>query len=238
MKVLTRLDQYLETAPLKVKIALAAAGTFMAAVIASQTMTPANAAEQLHPARTAPIVQQQSTPLVSSSKDYDLEVERMRPMPEVGVDSMEKITDLNERTSDMLRDMNEIATRFHQSKAWTGDTFTPERKAKNIASAFVYAQMRASHADLRNIDDYVVRLRADVPENRLVNNIIGDLNFKRQILKEATLELGALADAVKDDQPEKVEFHRKAIEVVLKDAGYALNSATDWSVKAGRQLSR
>jgi hypothetical protein len=145
---------------------------------------------------------------------------------------------MNERTSDMLRDMNEIATRLHQSKAWSGDTFTPEQKAKNIANAFVYAQMRADHPDLKKVDGYLVKIREDVPDNRLVNNVIGDLNFKRQILREATLELGALTEAVKDNQAEKVEFHRQAMEVILKDAGYALNEATDWSVKAGKEMTR
>jgi isocitrate lyase len=237
MKALTRLDEYLETAPMKVKIALAAAGTFMAAVIASQTMPETRAAE-LNPARTAPIVQQQTSKLVSGTAEYNLAIERMRPMPEMGVESIDTITSMNERTSDMLRDMNEIATRLHQSKAWSGDTFTPEQKAKNIANAFVYAQMRADHPDLKKIDGYLVKIREDVPDNRLVNNVIGDLNFKRQILREATLELGALTEAVKDNQAEKVEFHRQAMEVILKDAGYALNEATDWSVKAGREMTR
>jgi isocitrate lyase len=237
MKAFTRLDEYLETAPMKVKIALAAAGTFMAAVLASQTMPEARAAE-LDPARTAPIVQQQTSKLVSGTAEYNLAIERMRPMPEMGVESIDTITSMNERTSDMLRDMNEIATRFHQSKAWTGDTFTPEQKAKNIANAFVYAQMRADHPDLKKVDGYLVKIREDVPDNRLVNNVIGDLNFKRQILREATLELGALTEAVKDNQAEKVEFHRQAMEVILKDAGYVLNEATDWSVKAGREMTR
>jgi hypothetical protein len=237
MKALTRLDEYLETAPMKVKIALAAAGTFMAAVIASQTMPEARAAE-LDPARTAPIVQQQTSKLVSGTAEYNLALERMRPMPKIGVESIYTITGMNERTSDMLRDMNEIATRLHQSKAWSGDTFTPEQKAKNIANAFVYAQMRADHPDLKKIDGYLVKIREDVPDNRLVNNVIGDLNFKRQILREATLELGALTEAVKDNQAEKVEFHRQAMEVILKDAGYALNEATDWSVKAGKEMTR
>jgi isocitrate lyase len=237
MKALTRLDEYLETAPMKVKIALAAAGTFMAAVIASQTMPEARAAE-LDPARTAPIVQQQTSKLVSGTAEYNLAIERMRPMPEMGVESIDTITSMNERTSDMLRDMNEIATRFHQSKAWTGDTFTPEQKAKNIANAFVYAQMRADHPDLKKVDGYLVKIREDVPDNMLVNNVIGDLNFKRQILREATLELGVLTEAVKDNQAEKVEFHRQAMEVILKDAGYALNEATDWSVKAGKEMTR
>jgi isocitrate lyase len=237
MKALTRLDEYLETAPMKVKIALAAAGTFMAAVIASQTMPEARAAE-LNPARNAPIVQQQTSKLVSGTAEYNLAIERMRPMPEMGVESIDTITSMNERTSDMLRDMNEIATRLHQSKAWSGDTFTPEQKAKNIANAFVYAQMRADHPDLKKIDGYLVKIREDVPDNRLVNNVIGDLNFKRQILREATLELGALTEAVKDNQAEKVEFHRQAMEVILKDAGYALNEATDWSVKAGKEMTR
>jgi isocitrate lyase len=237
MKALTRLDEYLETAPMKVKIALAAAGTFMAAVIASQTMPETRAAE-LNPARTAPIVQQQTSKLVSGTAEYNLAIERIRPMPEMGVESIDTITSMNERTSDMLRDMNEIATRLHQSKAWSGDTFTPEQKAKNIANAFVYAQMRADHPDLKKIDGYLVKIREDVPDNRLVNNVIGDLNFKRQILREATLELGALTEAVKDNQAEKVEFHRQAMEVILKDAGYALNEATDWSVKAGREMTR
>jgi isocitrate lyase len=209
----------------------------MAAVIASQTMPETRAAE-LNPARTAPIVQQQTSKLVSGTAEYNLAIERMRPMPEMGVESIDTITSMNERTSDMLRDMNEIATRLHQSKAWSGDTFTPEQKAKNIANAFVYAQMRADHPDLKKIDGYLVKIREDVPDNRLVNNVIGDLNFKRQILREATLELGALTEAVKDNQAEKVEFHRQAMEVILKDAGYALNEATDWSVKAGREMTR
>lgn len=238
MKALTRLDEYLETAPLKVKLALAAAGTFMAAVIASETMPAAHASEMLDTARTAPVVQQQVSPLVSGKAEYNLALERMRPMPKMGVESIDTITSMNERTSDMLRDMNEIATRLHQSKAWSGDTFTPEQKAKNIAKAFEYAQMRADHPELKKVDGYLVKIREDVPENRLVNNIIGDLNFKREILKDATLELGALAEAVKENQPEKVEFHRQAMEVILKDAGYALNASTDWSVKAGKGLTR
>jgi hypothetical protein len=234
---MTRLDLYLEQAPLKVKIALAAAGTFMAAVLASQTM-PARADQPLDPARTTPIVQQSSSPFVSGAAEQRLEIERMRPMPEMTVEKIETIAGMNERTSDMLRDMNEIATRFHQSKAWTGDSFTPEQKAKNVATAFVYAQMRAEHPDLKKVDGYLVKLREDVPDNRLLNNVIADLNFKREILRDATLELGALTEAVKENQPEKVEFHRHAMEGILKDAGYALNATTDWSVKAGKGLVR
>jgi hypothetical protein len=98
--------------------------------------------------------------------------------------------------------------------------------------------MRAEHPDLKKVDGYLVRLREDVPDNRLLNNVIADLNFKREILRDATLELGALTEAVKENQPEKVEFHRHAMEGILKDAGYALNATTDWSVKAGKGLVR
>ncbi len=238
MKTMTKLDLYLEQAPLKVKIALAIAGGALALALSSQTMPDRIGAEPVNPARTSAIVQQQSTPLVASEKDYRLEVERMRPMPEMTVEKVETIASMNERTSDLLRDMNEIATRFHQSKAWTGDSFTPEQKAKNIAMAFVYAQMRADHPDLKNVDGYLVKVREDVPGNQLLNNVIGDLNFKRQILRDATLELGALAEAVKENQPERVEFHRHVMEGILKDAGYALNAATDWSVEAGKELTR
>ncbi len=68
---------------------------------------------------------------------------------------------MNERTSNLIRNMNENARR---------DSFTPEQKAKNIATAFVYAQMRAEHPDLKNVDGYPVKLREDVPDNQLLKD--------------------------------------------------------------------
>jgi hypothetical protein len=265
MRALTRLEDYLENAPMKTKIAIAAAGTLMAALVATQTLPSAAHASELHPQRTAPIVQHtgttaasdlvgrdrnidpvrmapivqhSSTPYKSDEKDRALAIERLRPLPATTVSDIGTVNKLNERTRDMLRDANEIATRFHESKAWTGDMFTPEQKAKNIAQAFMLAQMRADHPEEKKLDGYVLKLREDIPENRVVNNIIADVNFKRETLRNATLELGALVEAMKDNRLEDVEKHRFMMETLLKDASYAMNDSTDWSMKAGRELDR
>ncbi|NTF17722.1 hypothetical protein G6L37_04865 [Agrobacterium rubi] len=266
MKTMTRLEDYLENAPMKSKIALAAAGTLLAALMAVQVLpvTKAEAAE-LHPSRTAEIVtqtsseqsselggrdrnvdparlaqikQHTSTPYKSDAVDKALAFERMRPMPNVVVEDISEITKLNERTSDLLRDANEIATRFHESKAWTGEMFTPEQKAKNIGTALQLAHHRADHPELAKLDNYIVALREDLPDNRLLNNITADLNFKRETLRNATLELNAMMIAMKDDRQDDVEKHRFMTETILKDAGYALSARTDWSVEAGHRLSR
>lgn len=323
MKTLTRLEDYLENAPMSTKIALAAAGTLMAALVASSVMatTPARAVElhtsrtapivhqlssdqaselsgrdtniesgrlaqivssstsgsfsqlgeqadrpgvesvhpsrtapivdqtetqqsdrteakPVHPDRVAPIVEQSSSPYKSGSLDEMIAIERMRPMANVVVEDVQQLNKMNERTSSMLRDVNDIATRLYESKAWSGDTFTPEQKAKNIATALKLAQNRAGNPDVQKLDGYIVTLRADVPENRMINNVTADLNFKREILRDASLELNALIGAMKENRQDDVEKHRATTETILKDAGYALNANTDWSLKTGQELAR
>ena len=239
MKTLTRLEDYLENAPMKTKLALTAAGTLIAAIAVSSVIAPQPAhAAELHSSRTAPIVQQTSSPYKSDSIDFDLEIERMRPMPNVVVHDINQLNKMNERTSDMLRDVNHIATRFYESRSWTGGTFTPEQKAENIATVLKLVENRADNPEVRKLDGYIVALRADVPENQVINNIVADLNFKRETLRNAALELNALIGAVKDDRPDDVEKHRFMAETILKDAGYALNYGTDWSIEAGRNLAR
>jgi hypothetical protein len=238
MKTLTKLDEYWLNAPLKVKVALAIASGLLAAVVSTQTMPDRMGANSLDPARTSSIVEQTTSPYSSNAKDHALALERMRPMPVISTDDMMTITSLNERTSDILRDAHEIGTRLNESKAWSGDMFTPEQKATNIAQAFKYATMRADHPEMQSFDGSILRLREDLPENQIVNNIIADLNFKRETLRNATLELGALIEAVKEDRQEDVEKHRHMMTVILNDAGYALSDATDWSVTAGKELTR
>lgn len=174
----------------------------------------------------------------SNDAEHDLAVERLRPIPHKTVSDLKVVNSLNERTSDILRDANEIATRLYESKVWHGDMYTPEQKASNIAQAFQLAVSRADHSDMKTFDGYLVTLDANLPDARLVDNIVGDLNFKRETLRDAVLELGALVEAVRDDRPDDVEAHRAAMAVALSDAGYALNADSDWSVREGARLAR
>jgi hypothetical protein len=265
MKYLSKLDQYMETAPLKAKLALASVGIVAAGLMASYTAP--SMSEQMQPDRPAPIVQQESagyfselrsqvqkaslednreaqavsaqaTSLVSTEADRQAEIERIRPMQKIAVEDTIIIANMNERTSDVLRDLNEIATRFHESKAWTGTSFTPAQKAKNIATAFLLANLRADHPELKDRDNFLVKLRADTPDNVVLNNVIADLNHKREVLRDATIELATLAAAVKDDNAEKVEFHRERMVSILQEAEYALHVNTDWSLEKGQELTR
>lgn len=221
-KKLSRLDQFMHNAPLKTKIAMAAAGGILAVLVGSMTQ-PAHGAELAPAARTS--IEQQIT------------AESMRPMPSVNVDDVKTINGMNARTSQQLRDMNQIATRFHESKAWTGDKFTAEQKAKNIAQAFlISSQIRGDSPEFKSLDGYLVKLRADTPDNRKINNVIADVNFKREVLKDATIELERLAQAVRNNNPSEIEAHRASMATILQDAGYALNANTDWSVKLGNEL--
>lgn len=74
---------------------------------------------------------------------------------------------------------------------------------------------RADHPEMKSLDGYLVTLAENLPDARLVDNIVGDLNFKRETLRDAVLELGALVDA-----------------------GYALNADSDWSVRECARLAR
>lgn len=188
--------------------------------------------------RLRQITQSEQTAQRSNDKERDLAVERLRPIPHKNVADLKTVNALNERTSDILRDANVIATRLYESKAWSGDLFTPEQKAKNIAQAFQLAMLRADHSEMSNLDGYLVTLDASLPEARLVENIVGDLNFKRETLRDAVLELGAMVEAVRDDRTDDVEAHRSAMAAVLADAGYALDEHTDWSVHEGARLAR
>lgn len=237
MKPVTRLEDYLSHAPSKVRAALAATG-LLVTLAAASIASPVNAADngQLHPARTAPIVESSSTPLVSKLSTSGGET-TLWAMHSTSIDDLGTINKLNARTSDMLRDTNEIATRLHESKAWSGTMFTPLQKAKNIIQAFVLSQMRADNSDVSKLDNFMVKLKADTPDNWAVNNVIADLNFKREILREATVELSMLVDAVKDDRPADIEEHREAMVKLFKEVGYAMDEKTDWSIALGEKLA-
>lgn len=238
MKPATNLNEYMLRAPSKVKAALATAGllvTLASASIASPVHA-ADSSRQIDLARTAPIVQTHTSALASPLGTYDRAIEHARPMQAVSVSDMKTINGLNARTSDMLRDANEIATRLYDSKAWHGDMFTPEEKAKNIAQAFMLAQLRADSPDLSKLDDYIVNLKADTPDNFLVNNVLGDLNFKREILRDASIELSLLIAAVRENRPDDIETHREAMSYIRKDASYAMDDATDWSLNQSETL--
>lgn len=116
--------------------------------------------------------------------------------------------------------------------------FTPEQKAKNIAQSFQLAVSRADHPEMKSLDGYLVTVTENLPSARLVGNIVGDLNFKRETLRAAVLELGALVDAVRDGRPDDVEAHRAAMAAALSGMGYALDADSDWSVREGTRLAR
>lgn len=266
MKTLTRLEDYLENAPMKTKLALTAAGTMIAAIAASSVIAPQPVhADGLHPSRTAPIVQQTNSdasseigaldravsptrtapivtqtmsPYKSDAIDYELAIKRERPIPNVVVDDVGQLNKMYARTTDMLHDFNVIVARFHEARAWTGTSFTPEQKARNLADALELVENRAANPDVRKLDGYIVALRANAPQSQVINNIAADLNVKREALRDAALELNALIDALKDGRQDDVEKHRFMTETILKDAGYALNSGTDWSAEAGTNLAR
>lgn len=195
-------------------------------------------ASTVDPARTAPIVDKIKGHSSSQHIQDIIEVERFRDLPMISVDDIEKINKMNERTSDMLRDVNEIATRLYESKAWHGDTFSAERKAKNIGTALQLVQNRADNPDVGSLDGYAVKLRPESAANKRVNDVISDLNFKREVLRNAALEMNALILAVRDNRTDDIEKHRAMTKTLLGDVGYALNSNTDWSVEMGPKLQR
>lgn len=129
------------------------------------------------------------------------------------VRSMDVVTGLEIRTTDLLNGVGRVARGMSSRRAHSDPVmFSPEQRARNIAMSCLVAHSEARRGDLKSYDGYLVEMKSRIPPTRDVLDAVDALNAKRDLLRMATAELGKLIHAVEGNDMSAAEDHRRNVE--------------------------